>query len=318
MSRKIPTGITKEFLVSIPLPNHGGRYAPIGHEEIMNDVANEINTRGFNIETELYRANTTGTVANGSIMLNSSKDSELKMMFFWGNSYDKSMRFMCGIGAYINSTGNYMFAGDVASYSRKHTGNAKEEALSMIQSQISTADYYYSMLSSNKEDMKNISLTIREMSQHVGVLFLEKQILNKEQVSMIRDMIVKEESIVEGYTYNNAWNFYNIVAKAVKESHPKNWFYAQAEMHNYFVSNIVVNVSFSAVVAENATVPAQGPKDEEQEQPVNDPNQLTLFEYEVNEEKVVENFDAVTVEDNGFFPTFDSGDDGQPFVLPDL
>jgi len=313
MSRKIPTGITKEFLVSIPLPNHGGRYAPIGHNEIMNNVANEINIRGFVAETELYRANSHGTVANGSIMLNSSKDSELKMMFFWGNSYDKSMRFMCGIGAYINSTGNYMFAGDVANYARKHTGNAKEEALGMIQSQMSMADYYYSILSSNKEDMKRIDLTIREMSQHVGVLFLEKQILNKEQVSMIRDMIIKEESVIDGYAYNNAWNFYNVVAKAVKESHPKNWFYTQAEMHSYFVSNIVVNTSF------NTPAPVVGPEDEDEQQetPINDPNQLTLFEHEAVEENVVENFDNVVASDD-FFPTFDTGDDGQSFVLPDL
>ena len=78
------------------------------------------------------------------------------MMFAWSNSYYKSTRFQCGIGAYVFICGNGMVSGDLASYARKHTGNADQEAFNHIMSQVKHADKHFAKLKSfNKLSLKN-------------------------------------------------------------------------------------------------------------------------------------------------------------------
>ena len=63
-------------------------------------------------------------VAQGVYHLASTEDEEMGMMFAWTNSYDKSTRFQCAVGAFVNVCSNGMLCGDMANYARKHTGKA--------------------------------------------------------------------------------------------------------------------------------------------------------------------------------------------------
>ena len=231
MSKRIPTGITREYLESVALPTHGGRYTPISHKSIIDKVHEELVTRGFNVESELYRASIGGNVANGIYILDQGTDPDMKMMFVWGNSYDKSMRFKCGVGVYIPKTGNYIFAGDVSSYARKHTGKADEEAIQMIQTQLNMANVHYAELLESRDILINQTASLHTYSQLVGQMFIEKQCLNKEQASSVRDSLIGKVVLFDNMVYNNAWNFYNCVATALRMSHPKNWFEDQSECH---------------------------------------------------------------------------------------
>lgn len=236
MSKRIPTGITREYLESVALPNHGGRYTPISHKSIIDKVHEELAKRGFNIESELYRASIGGNVANGMYILDQGTDPDMKMMFVWGNSYDKSMRFKCGIGVYIPKTGNYIFAGNISSYARKHTGKADEEAIQMIQTQLNMANVHYADLVASRDILINQTASIKTYSELIGRMFIEKEILNKEQVSTVRDQIINEVVLLDNLTWDNAWNFYNHVATALRMSHPKNWFENQSDTHNFIVA----------------------------------------------------------------------------------
>ena len=272
MSKRIPTGITRNYLESVALPNHGGRYTPISHKSIIDKVHEELANRGFNVETELYRANVSGSVANGMYILDQGTDPDMKMMFVWGNSYDKSMRFKCGIGVYIPKTGNYIFAGNLSSYSRKHTGKADEEAIQMIQTQLNMANAHYADLLASRDMLINHIGTLRTYSELVGRMFIEKQCLNKEQASSVRDRLIAEVNLLDNTTWDNAWNFYNSVATALRMSHPKNWFEDQAECHK------VINSYFALSNLTGMGFPTEFVQDSVHEDVQEPTNQLDLFE----------------------------------------
>jgi len=327
MSKRIPTGITREYLESVALPNHGGRYTPISHKSIIDKVHEELAARGFNVETELYRASIGGNVANGMYILDQGSDPDMKMMFVWGNSYDKSMRFKCGVGAYIPRTGNYIFAGNLSSYARKHTGKADEEAIAMIQTQLNMANVHYAELLESRDNLIINHANLRTYSELVGRMFIEKQCLNKEQASAVRDRLIGEVALLDNTKWHNAWNFYNSVAMALRMSHPKNWFEDQAECHKLINSHFAL----MALTQLSPREVVQDPVHEDVQEPT---NQLDIFDTIAEVEAtraltsptdvieddlslLVEEIQEEVVEEKEEFFNFD-GEELPTFDLPDL
>ena len=226
---------TKAHLISIDLPVHGDSYTVISHESVMDYAYTELANAGFGIVTEEYRATADGQIAQGIYRLNYNSDPELSMMFAWTNSYNKQVRFKCGVGAYVNQIGTVMVCGDMGSWARKHTGSADEETVQTIKDQITDAKMYYNQLVADKEAMKGISMTKRKQSQLLGILFAEYKILTTEQASMIRNEMDKPSHVFEDT--NSLWAFYNYVTTALQHSHPKTWMEDQRVLH-YFISTV--------------------------------------------------------------------------------
>lgn len=278
MSRKIASSTTKEYLKSIALPNHGGRYTPISHESIINTTLGEIQAKGLAVKAELYRSTISGNIANGVVLMDHGSDLDLKMVLAWGNSYDKSRRFTCGIGVYVMSTKTFMFAGHMSNYARKHTGKADQEAIDKIKSQVQGADIYYDALVAAKDKLKGVVLTERQIAEAIGRLFIEKQVLTKEQVGGIYDMLKTKAQMFDDLDYKNAWNVYNIIAKYLRESHPKVWFEAQCDVHHYFMSDLLAEPEPAPTTAPvEITVPLEVPT-----------NQLNLLDAIAEAEKETE------------------------------
>lgn len=226
---------SKAHLISIDLPVHGDSYTVISHESVMDYAYTELANAGFGIVTEDYRATADGQIAQGIYRLNYNSDPELSMMFAWTNSYNKQVRFKCGVGAYVNQLGTVMVCGDMGSWARKHTGSADEETVQTIKDQITDATMYYNQLVADKEAMKGISMTKRKQSQLLGILFAEYKILTTEQASMIRNEMDKPSHVFEDT--NSLWAFYNYVTTALQHSHPKTWMEDQRVLH-YFISTV--------------------------------------------------------------------------------
>lgn len=226
---------TKAHLVSVTLPIHGDTYTVISHQSVIDYVFTELATAGFVINTEEYRATADGQIAQGIYKLNYNNDPELNMMFAWTNSYNKQVRFKCGVGAYINKTGTVMVCGDMGSWARKHTGTADTETIATIKEQIAGAQMYYDQLVSDKEQMKTVVLNKRRQAQMLGILFAEYQIITTEQASMIRNQMDRPSHVYEDS--NSLWAFYNYVTIALQHSHPKTWMEDQRVLH-YFMSSI--------------------------------------------------------------------------------
>jgi hypothetical protein len=271
-------------LEQVPIPNHGGRYTPISHKSIIDKSLATIVGKGFNVKEELYASSYSGNVAMGKILLDYGTDPDLTMMFVWGNSYDKSTRFKCGVGAYIPRTNSYIFAGHLSNFARKHTGNADQLAVEMIETQLNQANMFYNYLCNSKNAMVQKELTLKQMSEIVGVLFIEEEILNKEQASQIKDMLCNKVQLFEEYSANNLWNFYNVLGKALRESHPKTWFEDQSRVHAYIMNNVVNTVTPQIPVADVET--EQVPENQlslldaiaEAEAPVNSDEILSIFD----------------------------------------
>jgi hypothetical protein len=204
-------------------------------------------------------------------------------MFAWTNSYNKQVRFKCGVGAYINKTGTVMVCGDMGSWARKHTGTADEETLKTITDQITNAQMYYNQLVSDKNSMKDISMNKRKQAQMLGILFAEYQILTTEQASFIRQQMDKPSHVFEDS--NSLWAFYNYVTLALQLSHPKTWMEDQRILH-YFISSIN-NFAQPAPVAAPVVVP--------EPEVFVDPNQTSLLDQiaEVEAEEVIDHNDEI-------------------------
>jgi len=260
---------TKAHLVSVPLPNHGASYTVISHQSVMDYVYTELAAAGFSVISEEYRCTADGQIAHGIYKLNFNSDPELSMMFAWTNSYNKQVRFKCGVGGYINLTGTTMVCGDMGSWARKHTGTADEETIKTIQDQIANAHMYYNQLCSDKEAMKGITLNKRKQAQLLGILFAEYQILTTEQASIVRQQMDRPSHVY--VDSNSLWAFYNFVTIALQHSHPKTWMEDQRVLH-YFIST--VNNFQQCSAPAQIVVPV--PTDVTANTPVVNPNQVDL------------------------------------------
>jgi len=286
---------TKAHLISIDLPVHGDSYTVISHESVMNYAFTELANAGFGIATEEYRATADGQIAQGIYKLTYNSDPELSMMFAWTNSYNKQVRFKCGVGAYVNQTGTVMVCGDMGSWARKHTGSADEETIQTIKDQIADATKYYDQLVADKEAMKDISMTKRKQAQMLGILFAEYQILTTEQASMIRNQMDRPNHVFADS--NSLWAFYNYVTTALQHSHPKTWMEDQRVLH-YFMSSVNnFNVPKLSVQPEPVEEAVVDPLTTNYGQPENQLNILTEIEKIEAEETSLElelNLDLAT------------------------
>jgi hypothetical protein len=240
---------TKEYLTSAPLPQFNESYTVIEHGFVIDKTLETLLSKGFTVKNELYRCNMNAQIAQGVYHLNYGNDPEMGMMFAWSNSYDKSMRFKCAIGAYVFVCSNGIVSGDMGSWGRKHTGSAAEETQEAILLQIDNADVYYNQLVLDKENMKQIILKPKNSAEIMGRLFLEHKLINVEQLS-----IVKNELHTPSYKYegdsDSLWCLYNHITHALKTSHPKSWLDQQRMIHwfltnEYQISNSIVGLTES-------------------------------------------------------------------------
>ena len=271
MPRKIKS-YGRQDLIDVALPNHADSYTVISHESVMDLSTKALEDAGFNVTGENYRATHDGNIASAIYTLDFGDDPELSMMFAWSNSYNKQMRFKCGIGAIHNTNSTSLVCGDMGSWARKHTGSADTETKETIEQQVKLAKVYYEQLCSDKESMKKINLDVRKQSQILGMLFAEHDILTTEQASMIKQQMSRP-------TYKctepgTLWEFYNFVTIALQQSHPKTWMEDQRVLH-WFISD---TFKFDKVdVTETATdIIADAVAQIESEEETVDPAQVDL------------------------------------------
>jgi len=262
---------TWDYLTGIPLPVHADTYTVISHENVMDYSKTALINAGFTIEREEYRATADGQIAQGVFRLHYGTDQELSMMFAWTNSYNKQVRFKCGVGAYINTNGTVMVCGDMGSWARKHTGTADTETIATITDQVTNAHMYYNQLVSDKNIMQTISMTKRKQAQLLGILFAEYQILTTEQASIVRQQMDKPSYVFADN--NSLWAFYNYVTLALQQSHPKTWMEDQRILH-YFINS----VNNFPVCSQPAQVPVEEVIVTEDTEDVIDPNQISLLD----------------------------------------
>jgi len=245
MGYKKPIETTRSYLENAPLPNHGKSYTVVSHKSVIDNTLALLNAGGFTITKEIYRANVNANVAQGIYHIypsnttdkEISSEKELGMMFAWTNSYDKSTRFQCAIGAYVAVCYNGMIAGDMMNFRRKHTGSADYDVKVHLSDQIKNAEKYYKRLIADKELMKSVNLNCQQQSELVGRLFIEEDLLDTQQMTCLKSEISKP-SYDYGVNEDTAWAFYNNVTHALKKAHPRDWLNDQQNFHDFMTAEV--------------------------------------------------------------------------------
>jgi len=225
----------------------------VSHKEVIENTKKLLEDSGFTIRRELYRANMNAQVAQGvyhiypsqSINDNIVNENELGMMFAWTNSYDKSTKFQCAIGAYVMVCSNGMMCGDMMNFKRKHTGSAGHDIVMQLSNQIKNGEKHYTRILNDRDSLKNVTLTNREQSELLGRLFADDEIITSSQVS-----IIKKEMKKPSFNYDclddNAWAFYNHVTHSLKVSPPRDWMQDSQNFHDFMMNEVVAKQSVSA------------------------------------------------------------------------
>lgn len=235
MPRRTGTA-TRALLESISLPQHGGRYTVISHKFIIDTAIAELANAGLVVEQELYRCSIDGNIATGVYHIKHDQDQELGMVFTWANSYDKTMRFKCAVGAYVKCSGNLILKRDMGAWDRKHTGNADTEAHETIKFQISNAATSFARILQDKAKMKNITVDNQTKGSILGRLYFEKELLSSEQLNTIKTQFKTPK-----FDYNSEgdslWTFYNHISYSLQRAHPKTWM-DQQRLINWFLCDM--------------------------------------------------------------------------------
>tara|TARA_R110001592_G_scaffold45643_3_gene145851 strand:- start:11073 stop:11927 length:855 start_codon:yes stop_codon:yes gene_type:complete len=252
MGYRKPQETTRAYLEKATLPNHGNSYTVVSHKSVIDNTLLLLNAGGFNISKEIYRANMNANVAQGIYHIYPAQTSdetirdenELGMMFAWTNSYDKSTRFQCAIGAYVMICFNGMVAGDMMNFKRKHTGSADYDVKVHLSDQIKNAEKYYKRILKDKETLKGIKLTCHQQAELAGRLFIEEDLLDSQQITCVKSEINKP-TYSYGSESTSAWTFYNHVTYALKKSHPREWLQKTQDFHDFMTAQCFNNNIFN-------------------------------------------------------------------------
>lgn len=235
--------VDKNFLLQTPPPNHGDSYTVIEHKDAMNFTANYLNKSGFSIVNEIYRANKDGGVAQGIYHIKPFTyntpglidEPDLGMMFAWTNSYDKSLRFHCAIGAYVQACSNGLICGEL-NYSRRHVGSADYDIKMQISNQIKNAEKVYKTIIQDKDRLKKTLLETDDQCKLLGKMFI-KGLIGPRQMVVVKEEM-NEPSFNYGVGQDSAWAFYNHATHAYKTTHPRQWMKTMKQFHDFIMAEI--------------------------------------------------------------------------------
>jgi len=224
---------TESYLRNVALPQATKSYTPIAHGDIIDEVREALKLGGFAVKSELYKAEQKGEVAAGFMEISdNSLDEDMAMTFNWTNSYNKMLRFSCGIGGLIYDNNVPFVSRDAqVNWARKHTGTAKEESTNVINQMISQAVHHFAKIVDMKNRFKAIVIDREEYSKLMGLLFFDKDILGIEQSTQIRNEYNNPSFDYSGK--GTLWEVYKMIMFGVKEQSPKTWYKQQIEINTF-------------------------------------------------------------------------------------
>ena len=265
--RKSDHHTTKDVVLNQPLPLGTETYTVIPNKFIIDLIEKEFKKHNFIVTSESYAAYNNNDVAIGRYVIQHDGDEDLSMLFYFTNSYDKTSRFRCGIGALVNAN-DALIIGDSAHYTRIHKGTAKDDAEACIIAQLKASGQAYEDLYKHKKAMEATSFSDNQFYELIGELYL------KNKISPYQLSIIKNEYETPSYQYNttdnNMWTLYNHIQVGLKRSHSKSVF-NNSQLVHYYVCNKHKILTHPIVLGIETPQTQEG----EEELYVN-PNQITL------------------------------------------
>jgi len=239
MSTKGNQVSTEAFLRSVALPEKTKTYTPITHGDIIDKLAAELSNANFIVEGADYIHSFDGEVAIGKVYIQSTKDPDMGMLFSWANSYNKKVKFSCGVGAFVYENKTSFFGTEGLSWIRKHTGTANAEAFTIIEQIVDHAHYHFDKIIAEKNRMKAQPIDIISYGRVMGALFFEHELLKPTQVNAIDREYKDEKSEVTDK--DNLWGLYKILMFGIDNTDIIKWQQSQQKLHHMIMAEYALS-----------------------------------------------------------------------------
>ena len=226
------TNFTKELLLSTPLPEQTKSYKPISHEQLIDLTLSGIEKSGFKLETELYSSAQEGNIANGRYTISNVADNEMKLQIGWQNSYNKQLTLKFALGTQIIICQNGMVSGDFGAFKKKHVGEIQTFTPQAITDYIKSAEEAFKRIQIEREAMKQVEVDKRVISELIGRLYIEEELIQSTQLNIIQRELKKP---THNYgAQGSLWELYQFTTFSMKEIHPRMWMENHMNVHKFF------------------------------------------------------------------------------------
>lgn len=233
MSIDLRNSTSPADLKKVKLPKATKSYKPVPHIEVINMTLEELEKAGLKVLDASYSSARDGRQARGDYSIGGENDKEMTIKLSWINSYDKSIPLGWAVGANIIVCSNGMVRGDDGAFRRKHTGTILSEYKENIHLYVNKVGDTFKKLVKDREALKRIDLDKRTISELIGRMFIEEEIVTATQMG-----IIKREIENPSFNYNadgSAWQLYNHVTVAMKEDHPQHYINRHVKHHDFFM-----------------------------------------------------------------------------------
>lgn len=82
--------MNKQELYAVPIPPATDSYSPVSHQNIIENVYEQLDKRGLSVNDEHYNVGRKGQQLIGYVTVGAN-DTEMEMKLAFRNSYDKTM-----------------------------------------------------------------------------------------------------------------------------------------------------------------------------------------------------------------------------------
>jgi len=249
MSRRINNGSGYSRAMNAPIPARTDSYSPIGHSFFLETVSREIGAdSGLEVTGQRTYSNLNGNKLVGYTSVRhrgfeSDPDFGLEMLFGYKNSYDKSMAAAIAAGVNVMVCGNGCVAGDMLSFTRKHTGTIQEELVEKVREGITAMKDGFSRLVLEIDIMKDYQLTPKQKAELMGVMYFEENMVSPNQLSVIKNEMTNSEH----FKGDSLWDLYNNVTESLKSSHPLNHIENHMRLHDFMTDVAGISADIETV-----------------------------------------------------------------------
>jgi len=252
-------------MLSAAVPERTKTYTPVAHHQVLGLVRQELYKAGFTIQSEECRSTVNGAVIALNFGITYKLDPDLILSATFINSYDKSARFQFSLGALVKHgmTNLIISKTDEESLVRKHTGDAVTIIHDHIKASIKQAGEYWDELVRVKDILKDHRLSTHAMERTFGKLIMN-DVLDSVQMTQLRKSL-KNPAVSWHVDYENAWNWYNHIASALKNSHPNTWLIDHIKVYEIFNELLYLGKVAGPPAISLTPDPSEMPEDTEEE-----------------------------------------------------
>lgn len=212
---------TLNDLISAPIPHATKSYTPLSHEDAVDTIKEMLDNYGYEIEESIFRANENATQAYGYFVFRASADPEIKGLYAFQNSYDKTMRFTGAVGVKIDDEA--VVISNSTPHMRKHTGAAVTDIKEGVESQISNASVDVNTMITRKNDFSQYTISKIEYGRLVGELLIEDILMPDQATAAARAWPKNPGRNAVKINEITLWEAYKFISKSVQLTTPMNW-----------------------------------------------------------------------------------------------